>query len=97
MISKNFFDIIKYPVITDKTTKLLEDNQYCFAVNPHVDKKEIKVAVECIFNVKVKKVNSLYYPIKKRIVGRFKGRKAHCKKSIVTLYDDNKIVLFPED
>lgn len=97
MISQNLFNIIKHPIITDKTTKALEDNQYCFAVSPHVDKEEIKVAVECIFNVKVKKVNSLHYPIKKRLVSRFKGKKTHYKKVMVTLHSDNKIILFPED
>lgn len=97
MITKNLFDTIKYPVITDKTTKLLENNQYCFAVRPNTNKNDIKIAIEYIFNVKVKKINTLHFPIKKRRVGKFIGKKPHYKKAIVTLHKNNQIILFPEN
>ena len=43
--------IIKYPIITDKATRLLENNQYSFIVNPSSDKITIKAAIEYLFNV----------------------------------------------
>lgn len=92
-----FLTIIKKPVITDKTTKLLENNQYCFQVDPKVDKLKIKKAIEYIFDVKVKKVNTSHKPLQKRTVGRFTGYRAHYKKAIVTLSKNYKINLFSED
>lgn len=97
MTTTNLFNIIKYPIITDKTTKLLEDNQYWFAVQPKANKIDIKMAVEKIFKVQVQTINTLHCPIKKRRVGKFKGKKTHYKKAIVTLHKNNTIVLFPEN
>lgn len=90
-------DLIKYPIITDKTTKLLEDNQYSFAVNRKANKLEIKEAIEYLFNVKVKKVNTCNTPHKKRTVGKFIGYKPNYKKAIVTLNDNHTINLFSEN
>ena len=93
---RHLLTIIKKPIITDKTTKLLENNQYCFQVDPRVNKSIIKEAIECIFDVKVKKVNTCHNPPKKRNVGRFTGYKGHYKKAIVTLSTNDKINLFSE-
>ena len=49
--------IVKYPIITDKATRLLENNQYTFVVDRSSDKITIKSAIEYLFNVKVTKVN----------------------------------------
>ena len=49
--------IIKYPIITDKATRLLENNQYSFIVDRYSDKITIKSAIEYLFNVKVIKLN----------------------------------------
>lgn len=92
----DIFNIIKKPVITDKTTKLLEKNQYCFRVNHRVNKNQIKEAFEFIFNVKVTKVNTYHEPRKKCKVGRFYGYKKHYKKAIITLEKDNRIKLFSD-
>lgn len=94
---KETFAIIKKPIITDKTTKLLENRQYCFQVDPKFSKLEIKRAIEDIFGVKVKKVNTCHNPPKKRTVGRFTGYRAHYKKAIVTLSKNETIDLFSED
>jgi large subunit ribosomal protein L23 len=59
-------DIIKYPIITDKATRLLENNQYSFVVNPKSDKLTIKEAIEYLFNVKVIKVNTCHLPRKQK-------------------------------
>lgn len=94
---KNFFTIIKKPIITDKTTKLLENNQYCFQVDHRADKIQIKKAIEYIFNVKVQKINTYHRPYKKRTVGRFKGYKSHYKRAIIKLSQKDKIDLFTDN
>jgi large subunit ribosomal protein L23 len=92
----NIIDLIKYPIITDKATKLLELNQYSFAVNPKVSKTEVKIALEYLFNVKVISINTLNRPSKKRRIGKFIGNKSNYKKAIVTLATGNSINLFSE-
>ena len=93
---RHLLTVIKKPIITDKTTKLLENNQYCFQVDPRVNKLIIKEAIEYIFNVKVKQVNTCHKSPKKRKVGRFTGYRGHYKKAIVTLSKNDKINLFSE-
>ena len=58
--------IIKYPIITDKATRLLENNQYSFIVDRYSNKINIKTAIEYLFNVKVIKVNTCRLPRKKK-------------------------------
>nr|YP_010471080.1 ribosomal protein L23 [Synarthrophyton patena]UVF62909.1 ribosomal protein L23 [Synarthrophyton patena] len=94
---RQLLTIIKKPIITDKTTKLLENNQYCFQVDHKVKKSIIKEAIEYIFNVKVKQVNTCHKPLKKRTVNRFTGYQRHYKKAIVTLSKNDKINLFSEN
>lgn len=94
---RKLLDLIKYPIITDKTTKLLEDNQYCFAVNKKANKLDIKQAIEYLFNVKVKSINTCNQPTQKRTVGKFIGNKPNYKKAIITLKDNETINLFSED
>ncbi len=94
--SLQLLDIIKYPIITDKTSKIIEDNIYCFAVDKKSDKYLIKNAIEYIFNVKVKKINTLMQPTKKKHVGKFYGNITKHKKAIIQLYDEYKINLFDE-
>lgn len=89
--------LIKKPIITDKSTRLIEENQYSFYVSRQANKLEIKEAIEYIFNVKVKKVNTCHTPIKKKKVGKFIGKKANYKKAIITLKNQDRINLFPEN
>lgn len=89
-------DIIKRPILTDKSTRMFEDNQYCFAVTKNAKKNEIKKAIEYIFDVEVIKINTLNLPLKKRTVGRFTGHKPQFKKAIIKLKPEDKIDLFPE-
>ena len=95
-ISSNI-NIIKYPVITDKATRLLENNQYSFIVNPKSDKVTIKAAIEYLFNVKVIKINTCHLPRKKKRVGKYVGWKSQYKKAIVTLAEGDTINLFTEN
>lgn len=66
---KNPRDVIKNPVISEKSYKLIEENKYVFAVNPEARKEEIKDAIEAIFKVKVRSVNTLVKPGKKKEAG----------------------------
>lgn len=89
-------DIIKYPIITDKATRLLENNQYSFVVDPKSNKLTIKEAIEYLFNVKVIKVNTCQLPRKQKRIGKYIGWKSQYKKAIVTLYEGDTINLFTE-
>lgn len=88
--------IIKYPIITDKATRLLENNQYSFVVDKSSDKLMIKTAIEYLFNVKVIKVNTCRLPRKKKRVGKYIGWKPQYKKAIVTLSEGDVINLFTD-
>ncbi|HAV21804.1 MAG TPA: 50S ribosomal protein L23, partial [Firmicutes bacterium] len=63
----------------------LEGNKYTFMVDVRATKVEIKKAVEEVFKVKVKKVNTLKMPGKTRRMGRFEGKTPEWKKAVVTL------------
>jgi large subunit ribosomal protein L23 len=93
---RDLADLIKQPIITEKATRLLEDNQYVFDVVPKATKPEIKAAIESLFDVKVVGVNTIRPPKKKRRVGRFVGYKPLYKRAIVTLQEGDSIALFPE-
>jgi large subunit ribosomal protein L23 len=94
--SRSSAQIIKYPIITDKATRLLENNQYSFVVDRYSDKLTIKSAIEYLFNVKVIKVNTCRLPKKKKRVGKYIGWKPHYKKAIVTLSEGDVINLFTD-
>lgn len=93
-------DLVRRPIVTEKATRLMEQNKYTFEVTPKATKPEIKAAIEDLFQVKVVQVNTQHLPRQKRRVGRFVGFKSHYKRAIVTLApgDEEKIrkVLFPE-
>jgi len=89
--------IIKYPIITDKATRLLENNQYSFIVDRYSNKIRIKSAIESLFNVKVIKVNTCDYHEKKKRVGKYIGWKSQYKKAVVTLASGDVINLFTDN
>ena len=94
--SRSSIQIVNYPIITDKATRLLENNQYSFIVNRYSDKIEIKKAIESLFAVKVIKINTCRLPRKKKRVGRYIGWKPQYKKAIVTLSEGDVINLFTD-
>ena len=94
---KNLLDIIRYPILTEKTIRLIEQNQYSFAVDPKADKSAEKAAIEQLFDVKVIAVNTSLLPLKKRRVGKFIGNKARYKRAIVKLASEDSISLFEEE
>ncbi len=79
------YDIIIRPILTEKTHRMMNEGKYVFEVNPLANKGQIKEAVEKIFNVKVKKVNTMMMKPKPKRRGIFQGRTRKWKKAIVTL------------
>ena len=89
--------IVKRALITEKGTVLREvRNQYFFEVARDANKIEIKRAIESIFNVKVKAVQTLQIRGKIKRQGRFAGKRSDWKKAVVTLKPDQKIELFEQ-
>jgi len=84
----NINDILKKPVITEKSASQLQSNVYTFVVDKNATKTDVKRAIETIFaasNAKVSKVNIQNYAKKAKRLGRYAGFKAGFKKAIVTL------------
>ena len=93
----NNLEIIKYPIITDKATRLVENNQYSFIVDRYSNKTQIKAAIEYLFSVKIQKINTCRLPRKKKRVGKSVGWKPQYKKAIVRLAEGDVINLFTEN
>lgn len=89
---KNPRDIIKRPIITEKTSELMENNKYAFEVDMRSNKTEIKLAIETIFDVKVKKINTVKMPAKPKSYGRYNGYRSAWKKAVVTLTEESKTI-----
>ena len=90
---ERIFEIIRSPVISEKSTMISQFNQYVFKVSDNSTKKEIRDSVEKIFNVKVLSVNTLKRNGKiKRFKGKL-GKRAGTKKAFVTLAEGNTIDL----
>lgn len=93
---KNPRDVILKPVVSEKSYGLIDNGAYTFIVAPDANKVEIRQAIEAIFNVKVKSVNTLNRPgkrIRNRKTGTF-GSRPDTKRAIVTLAGDDRIPLF---
>jgi large subunit ribosomal protein L23 len=92
----HLYDIIKRPVITEKTSIMSgELNQFVFEVDVRANKIQIKEAVEVIFNVDVVKVATMIMPLKRSRRGRkYYQRSPEWKKAIVTLPKGQTISLF---
>ena len=85
------YDIIVSPVITEKSTVVSEHNQVVFNVRREVTKPAIKQAIEQLFNVKVKSVNTLVRKGKRKVFRGIRGRQSDTKKAFVTLEDGHSI------
>ena len=89
----NYRDIIKAPIITEKSSTLAANNVVTFSVDVRANKTQIKQAVEKIFNVKVDSVNTVNVKPKKKRVGRYVGKTNRVKKAIVKLAEGSSIEL----
>jgi large subunit ribosomal protein L23 len=92
-MNKSEFNIIVHPLITEKGSAMATDNKYQFVVAVDANKIEIRNAIETIYNVKVKSVNTLKIQTKMKRVRQRIGRTPQRKKAIVTLEKNHIIEL----
>ena len=90
------YDIIRKPVITEKSMNAMADKKYTFIVQINANKVQIKKAVEEIFGVKVEKVQTLRTMGKTKRMGVHVGKRADFKKAVITLTEDSKNIEFFE-
>ncbi|MBH98419.1 MAG: 50S ribosomal protein L23 [Rhodospirillaceae bacterium] len=88
---ERIYEVLRQPVITEKATFASERNQLVFRVALNAGKKEIKTAVETLFKVKVKKVNTLRQIGKEKKFKGVIGKRNDFKKAIVTLEEGHSI------
>jgi large subunit ribosomal protein L23 len=88
------FDILRKPIVTEKSTYLQEESRYVFEVAPEATKHEIKRAVEEAFDVTVVKVNTVSVRGKSKRYGPRFTEQRSWKKAIVTLAPNNTITIF---
>jgi large subunit ribosomal protein L23 len=91
MIRLGHHDVIRSPVITEKSTAASEHNKVVFTVAKAATKGDVKAAVEALFKVKVKAVNTLVRKGKTRRFRGIKGRTSDFKRAIVTLEEGQSI------
>ena len=87
-------DILIKPVVSEKSTDLLQENKYTFKVPLKANKVQIRQAVEQIFKVKVQAVNTIRMEGKVKRMGKHVGKRSDYKKAIVTLAPGNQIEIF---
>ncbi len=83
-------DVIRKPVISEKSYGLLEQQKYTFLVAPDANKTQIKIAIEKIFGVQVLSVNTLNRPGKRKRTKFGYGKRKDTKRAIVTLSPESK-------
>ncbi|MBQ1312467.1 MAG: 50S ribosomal protein L23 [Blautia sp.] len=91
MADLKYYDIIKKPVVTEKSMNVMAEKKYTFLVHPDATKTQVKEAVEKMFEgTKVKSVNTMNQDGKKKRRGMVVGKTAKTKKAIVSLTEDSK-------
>ena len=94
---KHLYEVIRRPLITEKTTKVKEEQRtLCFEVHRDATKPEIKKAVETLFSVKVADVRVANVHGKVKRQGRFAGKRPDWKKAYVVLKPGEKMIEFFE-
>lgn len=87
-------DVIKRPVITEKSSSDMGLDKYTFDVDTRANKTQVKIAIEEVFDVKVDSVNIMNIKAKAKRVGRYNGFTNKRRKAIVTLKEGSSIDLF---
>jgi len=90
-VKAELYDVIRKPIITEKATMASENNAVVFEVEIDANKPRIKEAVESLFGVKVKAVNTTITKGKVKIFRGRKGKRKDVKKAYVTLEEGNTI------
>jgi large subunit ribosomal protein L23 len=84
-LAKNPRDVLLAPVVSEKSYSLLDEGKYTFVVDPQANKTEIKIAVEQVFGVRVKSVNTINRKGKVRKTRFGLGKRKDTKRAVVTL------------
>lgn len=87
-------DVLLRPLVTEKTSAMMQENKYTFIVPLGANKTEIRQAVEAIFKVKVLNVNTIRVMGKTKRMGKYEGKRSDYKKAIVKLAEGNTIPVF---
>ena len=87
-------DVLLRPVISEKSYLLADDGKYTFVVAPGANRTQIRQAVEAVFNVRVKGVNTLNRPGKRRRTRYGWGKRPDTKRAIVSLAEGDRIDVF---
>jgi large subunit ribosomal protein L23 len=87
-------DVLLAPLVSEKSYGLLDANKYTFLVRPDANKTQIKIAVEAVFGVKVRDVNTLNRAGKRKRTRQGFGRRAATKRAIVSLVEGDRIDIF---
>ncbi len=90
----NIYEVIRRPVVTEKNTMQMAQNKYTFEVDRGANKLEIREAVQTLFKVRVRAVNTSTVPGKQRKRGRHIGYSTPWKKAVVTLEPGDRIEIF---
>ncbi len=88
------YEILRKPMVSEKSVMLMEDNKYSFIVDKAANKIEIKHAVETAFHVTVLNVTTRILKGKIKTMGRYSGKRPDTKRAIVTLKPGDKIEIF---
>lgn len=89
-------DIIRKPIITEKSMASMAEKKYTFIVHVDANKSQIKRAVEEVFNVKVESVNTINGLGKTKRMGVHVGKRPDYKKAVVTLTEESNGIEFFE-
>jgi len=91
---KDHRDVLIAPVVSEKSYGLLDANKYTFLVRPDANKTEIKIAIEQIFGVTVRSVNTLNRPGKRKRTRAGYGKRKDTKRALVSLAPGETIEIF---
>ncbi|MEX1376603.1 MAG: 50S ribosomal protein L23 [Eubacteriales bacterium] len=92
----NAHDIIRKPIMTERSYDNMEEKKYTFEVDRKANKTQIKQAVEEVFGVEVEKVNTITRKGKKKRLGKYEGYRSNKKLAIVKLTEGSKGIEFFE-
>lgn len=93
---KSSYDIIRKPVMTERSYDNMADKKYTFEVERHANKTQIKHAIEEVFGVEVAKVNTITRKGKKKRMGKYEGYRVTRKLAIIKLTEGSKGIEFFE-
>lgn len=90
----NIYEVLRRPLVTEKSTRLAESSKYVFEVDKRASKDQVRLAVEKAFKVSVLAVNMVKVPGETKRMGRRPVARPTWKKAIVTLKEGDKIQFF---